>query len=209
MIFIVSENVTSYYIDDRSRLLGEEVIPQIMNENTVTFLNTLLGVTYREVMSNLDDSSQQPFGFIPYTRMTLVPLSEGDEDSLVGVQVAYSGPAAAGEEQGEGGAVRVFSIPALLGMYLASLAQQVYASYGDHNGHAHTTAASFMLSFPLPHNHTPEAARALTEACAIAGIAPAATHVTTTTASLARAYSRKLMGLKAHEKSHLEVQCDV
>lgn len=210
-------------VDDRSRLLGEDALPQMLSENTVTFLNTLLGASYRDVMDGLSDEKHERFGFLPFTRMSLVPLGgscPNHSDSLVGLRVAYSGPG--GEQE------QVFSVPALLGMFLGSLVQQVRASYGEHNGHRDTNR--FVLSIPLPHGHSPEAARALREACTVAGISvPAssssggggssskvpgpgpmtALHITTSTQSLARAYSRKLQGLKPAEKAHLQVREEV
>lgn len=209
--------VLSCAADDRSRLLGEEAIPQMMSENTVTFLSTLLGASYREVMDR-SQSNDDCFGFIPHTRMTLVPLGGScadHSDSVVGLRVAYTGPDVDSESQDQG---TVFSVPALLGMYFTSLVEQVRSSYGEHNGHKDTNR--FVLSFPLPHGHSPEAVRALKEACAIAGIAPSlapttstpngvpstSMFITTTTESLARAYARKLSGLKPKEKTHLEVR---
>ena len=193
-------------LEGRSRLMGEEVIPQLMGENTVTFLNKLIGASYREVMNNLNDVEHQPFGFVPYTRMSIVPLSGNadDDSSMLGIQVSYSGPPSvnSGLES-----FAVFSVPALLGMYLGSVVEQVRASCDEQNGQK--DASSFVLSFPLPESSegksSPEIVRTLREACSIAGIPPDAVHVTTTTECLARAYSRKLSALKAGEKTHLEV----
>jgi len=86
---------------------------------------------------------------------------------------------------------------ALVGMFLAKTAARVYDVYAQQKDALHFT-------FALPPDHKPAAARALKEACSIAGIDLSRVAVVDAADGLVAAYARKLSALKGPEKANVE-----
>ena len=86
---------------------------------------------------------------------------------------------------------------ALVGMFLAKAAARVYDVYAQQKDALHFT-------FSLPPDYKPAAARALKEACSVAGIDLSRVAVVDATDGLVAAYARKLSALKGPEKANLE-----
>lgn len=89
----------------------------------------------------------------------------------------------------------LFSSTSLLGMFLAQLFTRIEAVRG----------VGVKIAFSLPYQHTSSQARALAEACQIAGIDLGRVQFTDCSDCLVATYARKLQVLRPPERASLEV----
>lgn len=172
--------------------MGEEALPEIMNDNIVTFFNLLAGKKYEGIKSN---------SFISHTKLRLSEITSG----AIGVAVRH------------GGNEQVISVTAVLGVFLTQVLSEIQNSVGistkvDENyntTHNLKTIQIPLLAFPISPSNDGSVRRALREACLIAGVTTRlddeSVFIAKSSDCLARAYARKLTALKGPEGATLQV----
>ena len=157
----------------RNRLLGEEAIPQKLSENAIASFNLVLGKSFAEI---------QKSALFPHRKSKF-----SEDNGRVLVTVSYNG------------AEHQFSVPALVGMFLAKLAERVTEVHGS----------NFKLAFAVPPTATPQYHRALLDSCEIAHLDAAKIALYSSSDCLVATYARKINGLRPPERVALEGKCVV
>jgi molecular chaperone DnaK (HSP70) len=152
----------------RSRLFGEEAIPQMFGDNTVTSLNLLLGKDLATIQKSALFAHRKP--------------KFSEQSGCVLASVAYCGEEA------------LFSVDALMGMFVAQLVERLVTVHG-HN---------YKLAFAVPSTSSSAVLQSIRDACEIAHVESSRVHLYAASDALVATYGRKLSGLRPPEKATLE-----
>jgi molecular chaperone DnaK (HSP70) len=153
------------------RLIGEEALPEISGENTITMQNLLIGKS-----SNVHDS------ITAHRRLKPTTTEQGVNTVTVNFNDTQE----------------TFSAVAVVGMFLAKQAERIRAVYPN--------AGSVTVSFALPPFYDGSNARAIAEACQIAGIDLDNVRFTDAADCLLATYGRKLLALRGAERTAMAVR---
>jgi molecular chaperone DnaK (HSP70) len=151
------------------RLVGEEALPEISGENTVSMVNLLIGRA-ADGLTTVDSHRR------------LKPAKGGS--GVHTVTVNYS------DNQ------EVFTSTAVLGMFLAKQFERIGAVY---------PAKKINLAFALPPSYDSSVARAVAEACLVAGVDLATVTFTDAADCLLATYGRKLLALRGADRTAVQV----